>query len=47
MGSSELSDIQSFGGWIQSRRRAMNLTRIELAEKVGLCSCHDQEDRAG
>lgn len=35
MGSSELTDIQSFGGWIQSRRRAMNLTRVELAEKVG------------
>ena len=35
MGISELSNIQSFGGWIQNRRRAMNLTRAELAEKVG------------
>ena len=35
MGSSELSDVQSFGGWIEKRRRAMNLTRTELAEKVG------------
>ena len=35
MGSIELSDVQSFGGWIQRRRRAMNLTRAELAEKVG------------
>jgi len=35
MGSFELSDMQSFGGWIQSRRQAMNLTRAVLAEKVG------------
>jgi transcriptional regulator with XRE-family HTH domain len=35
MGRSELSDGQSFGGWIQSRRGAMSLTRAELAEKVG------------
>jgi tetratricopeptide (TPR) repeat protein/transcriptional regulator with XRE-family HTH domain len=31
----EAHDIQSFGGWIENRRRAMNLTRNELAEQVG------------
>ena len=35
MGSSELDDVQSFGGWVESRRRAMNLTRPQLAERVG------------
>ncbi len=29
------SDIESFGAWIYKRRRALNLTRDELAEKVG------------
>ena len=33
--------------WVQSRRRAMNLTQVELAEKVGCAASHDQEDRAG
>ena len=35
MGSFELSEVQSFGGWVQSRRRAINLTRAELAGKIG------------
>src|SRR3989304_3233842 len=35
MESFGLKDVQSFGGWIQSRRGAMNLTRVELAKKVG------------
>ncbi len=35
MGSFQLGDVESFGGWIQRRRRAMNLTRHELADKVG------------
>ena len=35
MKSSELADVQSFGGWVENRRRTMKLTRAELAEKVG------------
>ena len=35
MGNTEFGDVQSFGGCIYRRRRAMNLTRAELAEKVG------------
>jgi transcriptional regulator with XRE-family HTH domain len=35
MGSFALDDVQSFGGWIQMRRRAMNLTRDELAGRIG------------
>jgi predicted ATPase/DNA-binding XRE family transcriptional regulator len=35
MGNFESSEEQSFGGWVQSRRQAMQLTRAELAEKVG------------
>ncbi len=35
MGNTEIGDVESFGGWIYRRRRAMNLTRAELAEKVG------------
>ena len=32
---SELADTQSFGGWVERRRRAINLTREELAKRVG------------
>lgn len=35
MGNSSSSDVQSFGGWVQSRRQAMNLTRAELAKEAG------------
>src|SRR5512147_319119 len=33
--SSESGSVQSFGGWVQRRRRAPNLTRAELADEVG------------
>jgi tetratricopeptide (TPR) repeat protein/transcriptional regulator with XRE-family HTH domain len=35
MGHFEPGEVQSFGGWVESRRRAMNLTRVELAVEVG------------
>jgi transcriptional regulator with XRE-family HTH domain len=31
----EVGESESFGGWIYRRRRALNLTREELAAKVG------------
>lgn len=35
MQGSEISGSDSFGSWVQKRRRAMSLTRDQLAEKVG------------
>ena len=35
MQTMRLSDDESFGGWIQSRRRALNLTRADLATSIG------------
>lgn len=35
MKNPELADPRSFGGWVEQRRHAMNLTRSELAQEVG------------
>ena len=35
MGRFEAGEVESFGGWVESRRRVLKLTRNELAEKVG------------
>lgn len=35
MASPEISEVETFGAWVQRRRQAMSLTRDQLAEKVG------------